>query len=86
MTTTVYTTAPEWSASVKYTASGETEVYASCTGSNPVTWVITGSDTLPSTAVARGHRLAPGEGIAIILADTERLWFAGTNTYASVEV
>lgn len=77
MVATAYTTGPHWSASARYTASGETPVKIN----NPdrarfAAWTITASDAVPAIAVALGNLIAPRDTDRLTLAAGERLWLA----------
>lgn len=83
--TTIYDLVTGWSATNRYTASGDTDVLVSNVGGGWLRWATTTDDTAPTIPYSSGHMIKPGEGRAMTLADGARLWLAGTDK-AALEV
>jgi hypothetical protein len=86
MATAQLTVTGAWASGARITASGNTAVYVRNTDGDPVYWAITAGDTAPTIGVTEGHEIAPGEQVALILADTERLWFVSRSGGGKITV
>lgn len=74
-----------WSASARYTASGQTDVAVSNPSDSFLFWSETDDDTEPTTAVRKTNPIGPKQTRAWTLPDGKRLWLGGKGAYANVE-
>jgi hypothetical protein len=87
MATTVYTLDSTWSSSARYTAAGDVDVrIGNPNDTTAIHYVITTSDTTPSTDPANANKVGVYGSDTVVLAASDRLWFCGSKGYATIEV
>lgn len=86
MASTYFDLEDDWSATNRYTAAADVDILVSNSGGYAVRWSITSNDTAPTIPVSRAHVLGIGDRLPLQLSSGERLWLAGTNADATLEV
>jgi hypothetical protein len=79
---TSYTPVGAWSATNRYTASGEVPILIGNPSKQVLFWMVTADDTEPVMDFQEANPVAPYGVQALTLADTERLWIAGSGDSA----
>lgn len=75
-----------WSASHRYTATADVDILLSNPSSGILYFALTTSDTNPGIEPRRAHPLRPKSGRPMRLTTGERLWLAGEDSFAVIEV
>ena len=87
MATTAYTLTGEWSASARYTAAADVDIFAANTSTSfGLSWATTTSDTAPTITPAQAPKIKAEEGIGMQLLSGERIWFASVSGQGSAAV
>ena len=72
-----YTATTFWSADARYTAGADVDILLSnASGQHTLLWIITTTDTVPTSPVASGNPIKPDSSRAMQLLSGERLWLA----------
>jgi hypothetical protein len=79
---TSYTPRGAWTSTNRYTASGEVPILIGNPSRQILYWMVTADDTAPTMSFNEAAPILPYDSRAITLADTERLWIAGTGEKA----
>lgn len=87
MASTPYDTlTADWSATNRYTANTAVDILLSNPSSGIVYFALTSDDTMPALSAKRAHPLRPKSGQPMQLSIGERLWIAGEDAFAVIEV
>ena len=75
-----------WSAENRYTAGSAVDILLSNPSSGIVYFALTSDDSQPVVEPKRSHPLRPKSGQPMQLSAGERLWIAGEDAFAVIEV
>lgn len=76
----------DWTSNSRFTAATDVDILVSNTSNAFAFFAITASDNPPAIDPRSAHPLQPMTGRAMQLRAGERLWIAGTNANAVIEV
>lgn len=86
MASTVFNPSATWASGNRFTATTETDIMLSNPSNGVLRWAITADDTAPAISAAFGHPVRPNNSTSMQLMPGERIWFAGANAIATLEV